>query len=245
MKDHIIAPSEKTDCPSSFSEIYALHGILTECGVHRLWENPEMMLIENYLRHRLEDEHMQKALGIKVFNFFLRQLKRSEPFWYMTSQDKLLFWVLRFADGFDLKKALIKSLDSEPQREAISAEYDDSHVRFEEDHKQFNKLTTLMMIEGFPTHFGLLTADATIRLTLHESLVAKYGSAQVLHKLEKSIKTAERTQFQSMLQHNFTVKTVKAKTTCAQKYLDLGSIDRIRLMRYYNFVCSQNSITVS
>lgn len=244
MKDHIIAPLEKASCPSAFSEIDALHGILTECGVHRLWVNPEMMLIENYLRHRPEDEHLQKTLGVKVLNFFLRQLKRSEPFWNMTSQDVLLFWFLRFADGFDLKKALIKSLDSEPQSEAISAEYDDSHVRFEEDHKQFNKITTLMMIEGFPTNFGLLTTEVTIRLTLHESLVAKYGSAQVLHKLLKSIKTAERTQFQGMLADNSTVKTVKAKTTCAQKYLDMCSIDRIRLMRYYDFVCSQNSKSV-
>jgi hypothetical protein len=245
MKDHIIPSSEKTGCPSSFSEIDALHGILTECGVHRLWENPEMMLIENYLRHRPEDEHMQKAIGIKVLNFFLRQLKRSEPFWNMTSQDQLLFWFLRFADGFDLKKALIKSLDSEPQREAISAEYDDSHVRFEEDHKKFNKLTTLMMIEGFPTELGLLPADAVTRLTLHDSLVEKYGPAQVLRKLEKSIKTSEQAYIKDMLLHSFTVDTVKAKTTCAQKYLDMCSIDRIRLMRYYHFVCGQNSKSVS
>lgn len=241
MKDHLVASAEKTCSTSALSEVDALHGILAECGVHRIWDHPEMMLIEHYIRHRAEDEHMHKTIGVKVFNYFLRQLKRSEPFWNMTSQDEALFWILRFADGFDLKKALYKSLHSEPQKELMSAEYDDSHVSFERDYDQFNKLTTLMVIEGFPTELGLLPADAIARLTLHDSWVGKYGKAQILRKLEKSIKTAEQTYMKGMLRHRFNVDTVKGKTTCAQKYLELGSIDRIRLMRYYQFVCSENA----
>ena len=241
MKDHSIAPPVNARSISSPSEVDALHGILTECGVYRIWDHPDMMLIEHYLRHRAEDEHMHKAIGIKVFNYFLRQVKRSDPFWPMTSQDELLFWILRFADGFDLKKALYKSLHSGLQEELVAAKYDDSHVSFERDYEEFNKLTTLMVIEEFPTELGFFPANSIVRLTLHDSWVGKYGKVQILQKLEKSIKTAERTYIKSLLRHSFDLDTIKGKTTCAQKYLDLGSIDRIRLMRYYQFVCSRNA----
>ena len=245
MKDHLNSTPTNTSCRTTFSETDALHGILTECGVHRIWEHPDMMLIEHYIRHRVEDEHMHKTIGVKVFNHFLRQVKRSEPFWPMTVQDELLFWFLRFADGFDLKKALYKTLDSEPQIEPIDLSYGETHASFERDYDQFNKLTTLMVIEGFPIELGLLPADAIARLTLHDSWVGKYGVAQVLQKLEKSIKTSEQTYMKGMLRHRFNVDTVKGKTTCAQKYLELGSIDRIRLMRYYQFVCSENAKALS
>lgn len=222
-------------------EIETLHDILCDCGVHRLWSNPKLRVLKFYLQNCDTHENIRECLGQGIFSYFLKQAKTE--FWQNEKNcfDDVLFWLLRFADGHDLKQALRKTVMQKHTNAVLQAGFDRSHPSFVRDHAEFEKLVTLMVIEGFPADFGLVRDQAVQRLTCYEILHHRHGDAPILRKMRKSINQSEARVFAAEMAFHLGKKGAvpKGKTTCSKKFLELSYWDRLRLMRYYRFVVSE------
>jgi len=221
-------------------EIETLHDILCDCGINQLWSNPKLRVLKFYLQNCDADEHMRECLGPGIFWNLVKPAKpKSSPLETNIVHD-VLFWLLKNADGYELKQALRKSAMQMSPCTVLQANFDRSHPNFARDHAEFEKLVTLMVIEGFPADFGLVREHAVQRLTCYELLHLRHGDTPILRKLRKSINRSEARVLAIQKTYHLGKKaTLKGKTTCAKKFLALSYWDRIRLMRYYRFVVAE------
>ena len=228
-------------CPLS-TEIETLHDILCDCGVQRLWSNPKLHLLKFYLQNCGTEENIRECLGKGIFAYLFKQAASQQS--YPQEKDiveDVLCWLLKNADGYELKQALRKSaLQSSPST-VLQANFDRSHPNFERDHAEFEKLVTLMVIEGFPADFRLIREEAVKRLTCYEILHHRHGDTPILRKMRKSINQSEARVFAAEIAYRSGKKgaRLEGKTTCAKKFLELSYWDRLRLIRYYRFLESE------
>ncbi len=213
-----------------------LMSILQDCGLAQIWETPQLKILAHYLKTTDEMENIRSTLGSGVFSYFIKQAHPSTRFATPKPHEDVLFWLLRYADGTELKQALRSSLFVQTVNSPIEVRYSEHHPGFNNDKADFEKIAFLMQLEGFPSDFQIVADYLVHRTSWLEVLEVRHGKAGVLKKLRRSITNCQGGSMRKLRNPN---KPFKGKTTGAKKFLELSHFDKVRLMRYYRYVVTE------
>jgi len=232
---NIIPPTQAIKISAEAAPLLA---ILRDCGIDKIWENPETNLLAFYLRHSEENQNdIRSEIGSECYAIFVKQV----TYWWMYqdlgSEITELHWFLRFGDGILLKQALQASARENQNLPSKKLTYNDQHPGFERDDEDFSKITVLFLLENFPKEIHYAHDCLINSLNYYQYFQQQYGNIAILKAFRNSlIRKESKNLSEIMRQSGGIVNLFNPKTACAKRYMHMTSYDRLRFMRYYRFV---------
>ncbi len=227
--------------PKINTEAAQLLAILRDCGIDRVWKNPETNLLAFYLRNSEEnDADIRSEIGYFTYAGFVKQI----TYWWMYqelgSELTELYWFLRYADGSLLKQALQTSARENLYMPSKKLVYNEQHPGFAKDDADFGKIVTLFLLEGFPREIHYRHDYLISRLNYYQYFQQQHGDIAILNSFRRSLTRKESKNLSEIIrQSGRIIIPFEPNTTCAKRYAKMTSYDRLRLMRYYRFVMAR------
>jgi hypothetical protein len=217
------------------TEAAQLLAILRDCGIDILWQDPETNLLSFFLQNSEPNTNdIRFEIGHDSYAHFVKQVTYRWKYPELGAELDVLHWLLRNADGSVLRQALQVSAQENLNTKSTKLEYNEHSPGFERDHKDFRKIVTLFTIENFPTEIHFSHDFLISRLNYYEHFLHQHGNIKILKAFKKSIMRKESDNLADAERICRPCgKLLNPKTTCAAKYVNMMSYDRIRFMRYY------------
>lgn len=229
--------------PTISAEAAQLLAILRDCGIDSVWRNSETKLLSFYLCNTTDNANdIKSEIGYENYALFLKHATFLWKYPQFGQEISIRHWFLRYADGSLLKQALQTSAREDLNTPAAKVAYNQQHPGFANDHADFAKLVTLLMLENFSDEIHHNHDFLVNRLNYYEYFRQQYGDIPLLNAFRRSIMRKEAENLADVKDYaRVNGKQMKPKTGCTQKYINMTSYDRLRLIRYYRFVLAQEA----
>jgi len=241
---NIALPTQSTKINVEAGQLLA---ILRDCGIDKIWKNPNTNLLSFFLRNSEENENnIRSEIGYDSYANFIKQVRYSWKYQELGSEIIELYWFLRYADGSLLKHALQTSARENLNTTSKKIIYNEQHSEFAKDDADFGKIVILFLLESFPTEIHYSQDYLINRLNYYQFFQQQHGDIAILKTLRRSLVRKELEYLQEIKKHFGGIgKSLKPKTACTRRYINMTSYDRLRFMRYYRCHIPASSMAVS
>jgi hypothetical protein len=224
------------------TEAAQLLAILRDCGIDNVWLHPEAKLLAFYLRNTAVDaKNIRLEIGPANYANFVNHVSCQWTYAQRGPEISVRHWFLKYANGHLLKQALQVSAQENLNTPPALVVYDEQHPDFARDEKEFGKRTTLLILEDFPTQIFYNQDYLINQFNFLQHFQRQHGDTRMLYSFRRSIMRKEANNVAHLRKSAATNgKELKPKTSGASQYLKLNSYDRLRLMRYYQFICGSD-----
>lgn len=230
------SPTSTTD-----QDVIQLLTILRDCGIDEIWQFPNLKLISFYLQNTAHNTNdIKTEIGQENYALLIKYAASMSRSNLNITEFNVRNWFLNHANGCLLNQALRISAQQNLNTPAKAIIYDEHSKEFVRDDKDFSKIVTLLMIEQFPTQIWYDHAAEYSRLTYYQYFRQEYGNSKTLQAFRRSMLQRESNCLKQVIKSaKEKGRQLTPKTADARKYMEMPAFDRLRLMRYYQFVTAK------